>query len=561
MQVAAADRKDRGRIGAVPGPVRLIPNDEDPISIAGSHGYLGRLELTSASNGLVLSDRLPLEEYLLGLNEVPTTWPAEALKAQAVAARTYALWTLAQGPGGDASVYGFDICASVQCQVFSGADVVNSLTGVRWKTAVESTRGVAILYDGEPILARYHSTSGGLTLNNEWVFPEEGPFPYLVSVESPTEQGSPLFRWNVDIRLDRLTKLLQNAGWWTHGHVTNAYSVDSRSGLHYPDVIFKGKKGPTEGGADNPHPSVGMTAEEFRDAIRDLAPELYPNLYPSPSDTASGRLPETLPSNRISMFTRGDHAIIVGRGWGHGVGMSQWGAHGLALQGAGYRDILSHYYTGVAIDQFSEPGPIEVGLNWGLSTVTASGSFRIVDGEGRTIVPHALGTWNFRWPGTGAVSVEPPKGFGLPLSVGIVDFPERIEAGVRTSLAVALSKPARLSARTSPKAPSSEAVLKEAGRKKIAWRAPSEPGTYRVRVLADSGDKKLLSRPVRIEVFSDEGASPRPPVGTDLVRTDDSMLWAAVGAGVALLVLIVLVTVSRRRRTQGSEGPPSKLMP
>ena len=79
--------------------------------------------LDSANDGLVVTNRLGLEKYLLGLNEVPTDWPTEALKAQAVAARTYALWTLAQPPGGSAAIYGFDICASIECQVFSGAAV------------------------------------------------------------------------------------------------------------------------------------------------------------------------------------------------------------------------------------------------------------------------------------------------------------------------------------------------------------------------------------------------------------------------------------------------------
>ncbi|MEA2447864.1 MAG: stage sporulation protein [Actinomycetota bacterium] len=542
-------------IGAVEGPLRLIPIGEEPLTVVGGHRYFGDLEIASAGDGLVLSDRLPLERYLLGLNEVPTSWPAEALKAQAVAARTYAQYTLEQGPGGDAAVYGFDICASVQCQVFSGADVIGSTTGARWIAAVESTAGKNVLYDGKPILARYHSTSGGQTLNNEQAFPEEGAYPYLVGVDSPTEQGSPLFHWTVEIRLDRLTKLLQNAGLWESGRVTDAHSVPSSSGLHYPDIVFESKKRQT-----------AMTAEAFRDAIRELAPDLYPDLYPSPSNTASGRLPETLPSNRISMFTRDGVAIIAGRGWGHGVGMSQWGAEGLALQGAGYADILAHYYTGVSIGSYPDPGPIEVGLGWGLAQTTISGSFRIVDARGKTIVKHALGTWDFRWPGSGAVSIEPPKGYGLPLNVGIVRAPKHVGIGEPTFLTVALSRPARVTTKTAA-APTGYAdpgtEVKEAGRKRIVWLAPLEPGTYDVRVTANTGAVERRSEPVPITVLAAaEQDGGHPGLGASLTTKDGPPYWVYVGGALlTVLVLVFLANHLARRGNRGDDGPPSKLIP
>src|SRR5688572_5062695 len=159
--VQAPSDAQRDRLGAVAGTVKLVPIGDSTLSVSGSHRFLGSVLLRPASDGLVLINSLSLERYLLGLNEVPTTWPTEALRAQAVAARTYALHTLAQPPGGDAAVYGFDICATVECQVFSGADVLSLPSGESWAQAVRDTEGVAILYDGQPILARYHSTSGG----------------------------------------------------------------------------------------------------------------------------------------------------------------------------------------------------------------------------------------------------------------------------------------------------------------------------------------------------------------------------------------------------------------
>ncbi|MGH2746719.1 MAG: hypothetical protein ACRDKB_02195, partial [Actinomycetota bacterium] len=170
------------------------------------------------------------------------------------------------------------------------------------------------------------------------------------------------------------------------------------------------------------------TAEELREVVRTVAPEMFPARYPSRAPTTSGRLPETFPSNRLQIETRNKTVTVLGRGWGHGVGMSQWGAHGLARAGASYGEVLAHYYSGVTIEDVPDPGPIEVGVDWGRRSVRVAGSFRIEDGRGRTLVRRALGTWGFEWAGTGAVSIDPPKGYGLPLRVGIVGAPQQPRA-------------------------------------------------------------------------------------------------------------------------------------
>src|SRR5665809_115587 len=152
---ARAPRRARTRL--VRSTVRLVPVGGQPTAIAGLGSYLGQIKLTAASDGIVVVNRLALERYLLGLAEVPPDWPAEALKAQAIAARTYALNTLDRPPAGAAATYGFDICASVECQVFTGAEILQQSDGQRWADAVGATAGEAILYEGRPILARYHS--------------------------------------------------------------------------------------------------------------------------------------------------------------------------------------------------------------------------------------------------------------------------------------------------------------------------------------------------------------------------------------------------------------------
>ncbi|MGH2734464.1 MAG: SpoIID/LytB domain-containing protein, partial [Actinomycetota bacterium] len=375
VQAQRAERGPRARLGAAVAPVRLVSVGGGTLSVSGLPDYFGEIRLGAASDGLVVVNRLPLERYLLGLAEVPSDWPSEALKAQAVAARTYALYTLSQPRAGAAAVYGFDICASIECQVFSGAEIVQGADGARWREAVEGTARQTVLYEGAPILARYHSTSGGRTLDNPDAFETEAGYPYLQGVTSTTEQGSPLYRWSVRFRLRDLQRIVERAGLWTSaaGRLTEARSVPSNAGRHFPDVVLRGTKG-----------RVRLSAEELRSIVRDLAPRLFPALYPSPAVTSSGRLPETFPSNRIEISTARRLVLVRGRGWGHGVGMSQWGAHGMALRGASYADILRHYYTGVELGPTEDPGAIDVGVAWARSVVDVTGDFRIVDGKGRT---------------------------------------------------------------------------------------------------------------------------------------------------------------------------------
>jgi stage II sporulation protein D len=486
------------RLGAAVAPVTLVPRRGSTISVGGLHRYFGSVEIGSAADGLVLVNEVPFERYLLGLNEVPVTWPAEALKAQAVAARTFALYTLLEPKRPDAAAYGFDICATDQCQVFSGADVVGLPDGERWTAAVDATAGQVVQYDGRPIFARYHSTSGGRTLSNSEAFPGEPDYPYLRPVASTTERASPLYRWRVDFPLRDLQVMLERAGWWgsSFGRLkTVRTQARPEAEAINPAIAFEGTRG-----------RMVRTAEELRDVVRTLAPSMFPGRYPSSADTMSGVLPETFPSHRITITTARGIVRVLGRGWGHGAGMSQWGAFGLAQQGASYSDILAHYYTGTTVGSATGPRVVRVGVGWSLSSASASGDFKIVDGAGRTLVRRALGTWGFRWTGSGAVAVDPPRGYGLPLRVGIVESPRTVEVGDSTFITVALSRPAKVQPVTSAPAPRERypARIEEAGRRRIPWLAPLEPGRYRVVVRASTGATVKKSRPVDILVRAPE---------------------------------------------------------
>jgi SpoIID/LytB domain protein len=544
---APADAAKRRRLGAAVTPLRLVPTGSDTTAVSGLHSYFGTIELDARGGGLVVSDRLPLERYLLGLAEVPSSWPPEALKAQAVAARTYALYTLSQPRAGAAADYGFDICASVQCQVFSGADTVLARDGLRWAEAVAQTEAETVLRDGSPILARYHSTSGGETLANSQAFPEEGvDYPYLQPVESPFEDDAPLYRWRVEFSLRQVQAMLRRGGWWSkdRGRLREVRSVPSSDGFHYPDLVFQSRKG-----------EVRRTAQEARELFGTLAPRMFGDRHPARWPTSSGRLPETWPSNRIEVRTVGRRVETVGRGWGHGVGMSQWGAHGLAERGASYIDILQHYYTGVQVAPFDGPDAIEVGVDWGRSDMAVEGSFKLVDGRGRTLVREAVGTWRFQYGGEGVARIDPPAGFGLPLEVGIARSPTSLGLGEAAYITVALSRPAHVRTATAGSPTGYEdpgARVKEAGRQRVVWLAPLEPGTYEVRVLATTGGRTVRSEPVQVEVVE---PPPPPPAAAQgdgpregrRERTSGAFLLVLVGVLVALVAAAVIRALGRLR--------------
>ena len=484
--------------------------------MAGRHRFFGPLEIDAASDGLVVVNRLPLERYLLGLNEVPPEWPQAALQAQAIAARTYALWTLGQPRAGSAGAYGFDICASTDCQVFSGADLLAEPEGPRWFDAVAATKGEVVTYGGEPILARYHSVSGGRTLDNAQAYPGEDGFPYLKGVPSPSEDASPLDHWRVSFPLDDLRSLLSEAGWWNDSELTEVHTIASRSEQHYPDVVF-----------DGPAERTVRDAQEVREVLGSLAARRFPDRYPSFATMSSGRLPETFPSNRFEVSTESGAVRVDGRGWGHGVGMSQWGAHGLALKGWGAEEILQHYYTGVRVSKRPGPRMLDVGVATGLDSMQATGAFRIEDGDGRTVLPRAVGRWAISFEGSGVASLSPPPGFGRPLHLNIVSVPRTLRTGAKGVFALRLSAPAEV--RASPGGVTT--FVASAGRDSFSWRAPDKPGRYSVEVAA-VGSRGRETKVIEVEVVAAQSSSP-------LAAPEGSQGAALIGVALGLALMII----------------------
>jgi stage II sporulation protein D len=173
-----------GRFGA---PLRVTGTGGRPVILGGAGAYRGALELRPAQfGGLNAINALGLEDYVRGVValESPSSWPAEALKAQAVAARTYAITTSKNGAG-------WDHYPDTRSQMYGGVSAETSSTD----RAVAATRGEVVTYGGEPVTTYFFSTSGGRTENVEFGFPGGDPKPWLKSVDDPYDDVSPKHRW------------------------------------------------------------------------------------------------------------------------------------------------------------------------------------------------------------------------------------------------------------------------------------------------------------------------------------------------------------------------------
>jgi len=293
-------------VGETAGPVRLIPAPGARLYVA-IRPYRGILELRRTPSGrLTVINELDLEEYLYGVlkMEVDPRWPAEALKAQAVAARTLALYSL-----GRFRAEGYDVRATTESQVYGGLAVEDPRT----TAAVDATRGEVVTFQGRPILAVYHSDSGGATESSEYVW--GGRYPYLRGVSDPFTASAP---WTLRMELAELAARLRRAG----------REVSGITGVEVAEVTPSGRAGTVR--LTSASGAVTVRATELRGAIG--ADVLKSTLFTARLVSAEEPVVE-----------------FFGKGSGHGVGLSQWGARGQALAGASYTDILRYYYSGVTI--------------------------------------------------------------------------------------------------------------------------------------------------------------------------------------------------------------------
>jgi len=310
----------------------------------------------------MLLNLVEMEEYLRGVvpAEMPPLWRAEAVKAQAVAARTYAVQRALQNR--DAP---FDLYSTTADQLYSGASKEHPASDA----AIAATRGKIITYQGEPIIAYYHSASGGRT--------RTGKLPYLVSVESPEESSHD--SWRVELSLQELAEALRQGG-ENLGELLEVSVSRSDEGMGASTLVVRGSGGKAQvspsrlrsliGFSVVKRPSfavevqggMGLSAEfrEIRDWMRVHAVSAYEEkeLKVRRSTVTSGKLTQSMYRTyyALGVELRPDRIVLTGGGYGHGVGMSQWGAKWMAEHGSTWEEIVKHYYTGVEIRDISQLG-------------------------------------------------------------------------------------------------------------------------------------------------------------------------------------------------------------
>lgn len=328
-----------GTINDAGGQALEIRSSTGSVSIEGRE-YRGSVRVVREADGTLTAINLVgLELYLKGVlpSEIGALSESRlsAMRAQAVASRSYTLHRMA-----DSRERSYDVVSGVGDQVYTGVEGERPITN----RAIEETYGEVATYKGLPIRANFSSTCGGVTCDNEDAWPDEKPLKYLRSVRDVTgRRGTELcgdskyFGWQVEWDADELTEILsshylEGASGDTEfeGRVTGM-KVVKRNGAGRARVVeIETDKGKFE-----------VRADKMRWALR--RPD-------------GGPLRSTFFELKLEK-RRGQVRKLVanGKGWGHGVGMCQWGAIGMADRGFGYKDILHHYYKDVDIERLYGP--------------------------------------------------------------------------------------------------------------------------------------------------------------------------------------------------------------
>jgi len=269
--------------------------------------YRGEIVLHLDQDGILVVNELPLETYLVGLinAEANSKWPVEALKAQAVVARTFALKKKSEKRSRL-----FDLRSDVSDQVYPGS----ALEDPESVAAVEETRGQVLIWRGDLINAFYHSTCGGHTASSSEVWGAE--FPYLRGVACEWCVDSPRYFWKLVTNGQDLGRCLSRKN--IHlGKITDIRRLETTPSGRAAKLEITGEKG-----------RETVNAAVLRMAVG------YARIFST--------------KFMVSQPEEGQF-VFMGQGSGHGVGMCQYGARGMAIAGKNYREILAYYYPGAEL--------------------------------------------------------------------------------------------------------------------------------------------------------------------------------------------------------------------
>lgn len=347
-----------------------LKEETKPITWFKGYRYYGdfRYERIDGGNLTVVS-LINMDDYINCVisQEMSKSWPVEALKAQAVCARTYAEMNRNKH-----KKYNFDLCATTDCQAYIGGMArTDSVT----ETAASETAGVRAWYDGKMAETFYFSSSGGATEDVRNVWGGTTEYPYLIGVEDPYElsieseieaaYGSRNYRWTITYTKKELAELLRSKGYQCADIVDFRVSEFSPTG-NVVTLTFLDSAGKSYSFSGEKAIRTWMGAPSFRYTVSGGG-KYYVNEKGDYLSSVNGvyaigaggalaniglsEMPYILNSagGTEQLAVPGDTFTISGAGWGHNVGMSQWGAYAMAKQGKTYDEILKFYFTGIEL--------------------------------------------------------------------------------------------------------------------------------------------------------------------------------------------------------------------
>jgi SpoIID/LytB domain protein len=349
--------------GVVSGPIEVVRSADTELRVNGRR-YRGDFTVIRGPQGLLSGvNRLPLEQYLRGVvaEEMPSSWPIEALKAQAVAARTYALANL-----GGFEKYGYDLSATTKSQAYGGRDSERASSDA----AVDGTRALVATYDGRLISTYYHAHAGGRTDSAADIWGLDRP--YLRGVAQTYERPYPWMvvytRRSLERLIDKLLPEATGQAGAAVGRLLRLTSGRPTPGGRSRDVTVVGTNGRYTIAGERLRGAVGATRMKSLKFDLRAWPEraflgltgVAPRTKASRFAVRVGGVPTILALTGIGqVFLPGPAAsqtpglfVIEGQGYGHGVGLSQWGAHEMATRGFTFESILTHFYQGVKVGPY-----------------------------------------------------------------------------------------------------------------------------------------------------------------------------------------------------------------
>lgn len=282
----------------------IIESWGSPLLINGK-SYRGMLELHNVLGKIDAINVVSMDEYLYGVvpGEISSSWDIEAIKAQSIAARSYAYYHIMKTKDSL-----FDLDASNNFQVYGGVSAENEKSN----QAVNETSGEIASCNNKPIIAYFHSTCGGSTIDDKYVWNGEDK-EYLKGVNCNYCKNSPYFSWEEQTTLYEIKNSLKKK--------YKGIGAISR-------ITFKKSSG-----------RVTLVTVIHKNGILNLPGNEFRLLFPE----------KKIKSLFFDAVKTGDGLTLYGHGWGHGVGLCQWGARGMSMDRVKYRDILKYYYKGIHI--------------------------------------------------------------------------------------------------------------------------------------------------------------------------------------------------------------------